>query len=85
MKVADENRYSSLHKHDVLHIGADNEDAGEMFKKNILGSLPSGYIYGQNVSNLISSLTIGYQDSMDFKDLPVPYVCVAADMVSGKS
>ena len=85
MKVADENRYSSLHKHDVLHIGADNEDAGEMFKKNILGSLPSGYIYGQNVSNLISSLTIGYQDSMDFKDLPVPYVCVAADMVSGKA
>ncbi len=85
MKVADEHRFTPLHKHDVLHFGADQEDGIEMFKKNILGSLPSGYIYGQNVSNLISSLTIGYQDSMDFKDLPIPFVCVASDMVSGKA
>ncbi len=85
MKVADENRFTPLHKHDVLHIGADNEDGQDMFRKNILGSLPSGYIYGQNVSNLISSLTVGYQDSMDFKDLPIPFACVAADMVSGKA
>ena len=85
MKLADENRFTPLHKHDVLHFGADQEDGLEMLKKNILGSLPSGYIYGQNVSNLISSLTIGYQDSMDFKDLPIPFACVAADMVSGKA
>jgi NTE family protein len=85
MKVADENRFTPLHKHDVLHFGADQEDEADMFKKNILGSLPSGYIYGQNVSNLISSLTIGYQDSIDFIDLPIPYACVAADMVSGKA
>ena len=84
MKVADEMRFSPVHKHDALHIGADHDD-GDMFKKNILGSLPSGYIYGQNVTNLISSLTIGYQDSMDFKNLPIPFVCVAADMVSGKA
>ena len=56
-----------------------------MLKRNLLGSLPSGYIYGQNVNNLISSLTVGYQDSIDFKDLPKPYVCIAADMVSGKA
>ena len=85
MKVADENRFTPLHKHEVLHIGADHEDGIEMFKKNLLGSLPSGYIYGQNVSNLISSLTIGYQDSMDFKDLPIPFACIASDMVSGKA
>ncbi|MDE6147609.1 MAG: patatin-like phospholipase family protein, partial [Bacteroidales bacterium] len=52
---------------------------------NLLGRLPSGYIYGQNVSNLISSLTIGYQEPMDFIDLPIPFACVAADMVSGKA
>ena len=85
MKVADEARFTPVHKHDVLHIGADHDDQGDMFKKNILGSLPSGYIFGQNVANLISSLTIGYQDSMDFKDLPIPFVCVASDMVSGKA
>ena len=84
MKVADEMRFSPVHKHDALHIGADH-DGEDMFKKNILGSLPSGYIYGQNVTNLISSLTIGYQDSMDFKNLPIPFVCIASDMVSGKA
>lgn len=85
MRLADENRFDPVHRHDVLDIGADNEDGMEFLKKNLLGSLPSGYIYGQNVSNLISSLTIGYQDPMKFRDLPVPFVCVAADMVSGKA
>lgn len=85
MKLADEYRLDPVHRHDVLHIGADNEEGLDMLKRNILGSLPSGYIYGQNVSNLISSLTIGYQDSMAFRDLPIPYACIASDMVSGKA
>ena len=85
MRVADDSRFSPVHKHDALRIGADYDDQTDMFKKNILGSLPSGYIYGQNVTNLISSLTIGYQDPMDFSDLPIPFVCIASDMVSGKA
>jgi NTE family protein len=68
-----------------FHIGADNESGADFLKNNLLGSLPSAYIYGQNVSNLISSLTVGYQDSIDFKTLPRPYVSIAADMVSGKA
>lgn len=47
--------------------------------------LPSGIVYGQNVNNLINSLTAGYHDPMDFMDLPVPFVCVAADMVTNKA
>ena len=85
MKMMNDYRFDPMHKHDMLNIGADNEGGADFFKKNLLGSLPSGYIFGQNVSNLISSLTIGYQDSIDFKDLPVPYACIAADMVSGKA
>ncbi|MEE0237673.1 MAG: patatin-like phospholipase family protein [Bacteroidales bacterium] len=85
MMRADENRFDPAHRKDILHVGADNEDGAEFLKKNLLGSLPSGYIYGQNVSNLISSLTIGYQDPMSFQDFPIPFVCVAADMVSGKA
>lgn len=85
MKLADEHRFDHIKRHEILHIGADNEDGADFLKKNFLGSLPSGYIYGQNVSNLISSLTIGYQDSIDFQDLPIPFVCVATDMVSGKA
>ena len=85
MKLADDNRFDPVHRHDILDIGADSENGADFLKKNLLGSLPSGYIYGQNVSNLISSLTIGYQDKMKFIDLPRPFVCVAADMVSGKA
>ena len=85
MKVADEHRFDDIRRYESLHIGADNESGSDFLKKNLLGSLPSGYIYGQNVSNLISSLTIGYQDSIDFQTLPVPYACVATDMVSGRA
>lgn len=85
MKLADENRYDPMHKHEMLDIGADNERGSDFLKRNLIGSLPSGYIYGQNVSNLISSLTIGYQDEMDFIDLPIPFFCIASDLVSGKA
>ena len=84
MKLAEEYRFDSR-EHEILHIGADHENTLDLLKRNLLGSLPSGYIYGQNVSNLISSLTIGYQDSTSFSSFPVPFVCVAADMVSGKA
>ena len=85
MKLADEYRFDDMRRHEVFHIGADNESGSEFLKRNLLGSLPSGYIYGQNVSNLISSLTIGYQDSTDFQSFPIPFACVATDMVSGKA
>lgn len=48
-------------------------------------SLPSGYVYGFNVNNLISSLTVGYQDSLSFTTLPIPYFAVAADIISCKA
>ena len=48
-------------------------------------SLPAGYAYGLNVNNLISSLTVDYHDSLDFMSLPIPFVCVASDMVSCKA
>ncbi len=85
MMIVDDNRFDPINRHDEFHLGADSGDGHEFFKKNLLGSLPSGYIFGQNVSNLISSLTIGYQDEMNFQDLPIPFACVAADMVSGKA
>ena len=84
-KLEDEELQNHIRRHEDLHIGAEDNDGSDFIKKNLLGSLPSAYIYGQNVSNMISSLTIGYQDSMDFKDLPVPFVCIATDMVSGKA
>lgn len=85
-KVQHALKFGPMRKHpEEFHIGADKPSGLLMLKKNLLGSLPSGYIYGQNVNNLISSLTVGYQDSIDFKELPKPFVCIAADMVSGKA
>ncbi len=85
MKRADETRFDPVHRHEDFHFGADFEEGTDFIRKNLMGSLPSGYIFGQNVSNMISSLTIGYQDEMDFMDLPIPFICIAADMVSGKA
>ena len=60
-------------------------DAGALVSSNLMGSLPSGFVYGQNVSKLIASLTAGYADSTDFFRFPIPFACVATDIVSGKA
>ena len=52
---------------------------------DLLSSLPSGYVYGFNVNNLLSSLSVGYQDDISFADLPIPFFCVATDIVSCKA
>lgn len=45
--------------------------------------IPSGIIYGQKVSLLFSSLTFPYESITDFDKLPIPYRCVAVDLVTG--
>lgn len=74
------------HRHKDLHFGAESgSDPADVVGGGLLGSLPSGYIFGQNVNNIISSLTVGYQDNTDFLNLPIPFMCVATDMVSMKA
>ena len=52
---------------------------------NIARSLPAGYINGLNVNNIFSSISAGYQDSVSFLDFPIPFCCVASDLVSCKA
>ena len=59
--------------------------ATEDVKNNLMGSLPSGFVYGQNVNQIFTSRTVGYSDSLDFAKLPIPFVSVATDMVSCKA
>jgi len=68
-----------------LHLSADNEKPVDMVQRSLLSSLPSGFLFGQNVQYLISSLTPGHADSTDFFKLPVPFACVATDVVSGRA
>ena len=70
---------------DALHLGADGGLGDKSLKENIFGSLPAGYIFGHNVNNIFSGLTVGYQDDIDFTELPIPFFCVASEMVSGKA
>ncbi len=65
-----------------LHLGAAEDD---ITRGSLLGSLPSGFVFGQNVNHLITSRTVGYSDSTDFFKFPIPFACVATDMVSGKA
>ena len=44
--------------------------------------MPDGYLYGLNVRNTLSSVSVGYQDSLYFSDLPIPFACVATDLHS---
>lgn len=48
---------------------------------SILNNVPMSYVFGQNVYNLFTSLTIGYQDEIDFNNMPIPFACVAVDIV----
>lgn len=47
-------------------------------------AIPSGLIYGQNIQMFFLSLTAPYEGVESFDDLPIPYRCVAVDLVSGK-
>ena len=60
-------------------------DTEEYERQSFISSLPSGYAYGFNVNNLISSLTVGYHDEQSFARFPLPFVCVASDVISCKA
>ena len=51
----------------------------ESINKMGLG-MPDGFLYGLNVRNMLSSVSVGYQDSLSFAELPIPYACVATDL-----
>lgn len=46
--------------------------------------LPAGFVNGQNILSLLTGLSGGYQDSIDFKNLPIPFTCIATDLATGE-
>ncbi len=69
-----------------IHLGADEgDDFSSLARGNLMGSLPSGFVFGQNVNQIITSRTVGYSDSTDFFKLPIPFACVATDIASGRA
>ena len=42
--------------------------------------MPDGFLFGINVRNTLGAVSVGYQDSISFADLPIPFACVATDI-----
>ncbi len=47
-------------------------------------TIPSGMIYGQNIQMEFLKMTAPYEDVTNFDNLPIPFRCVAVDLVTGK-
>ena len=60
-------------------------DGKDFERKDLLSSLPSGYISGLNVNEIFSDMSVDYHGDIDFTELPIPFCCVASDLVSGKA
>lgn len=51
---------------------------------SFISQLPSSYVNNSALINLFNDLCVGYQEEMDFNDLPIPFACVATDMITGE-
>lgn len=49
-----------------------------------MSAMPLGVMAGDNLLNLFNRLSVGFQDSTSFDSLPIPYACVATDLMTGK-
>ena len=61
------------------HENLFNHDPNSTF----ISQLPSAYVNNSSLINLFNDLCVGYQEDMDFNDLPIPFACVATDMITG--
>ena len=63
--------------------GEAHTSSGDMAKEasaKIGFGLPDGVLFGFNIRNLLSSVSVGYQDSLSFRNFPTPFYCVSAEM-----
>lgn len=72
-------RDGKLHLKEATELNTQNGLSG------IMSSLPSGYVYGLHINEAFSDFTVGYQDSLSFSTLPLPFACVATEVVSCKA
>jgi NTE family protein len=45
----------------------------------------TGLVQGTNLEMLFNDMTVGHHDSLDFRSLPIPFACVAANIVDGSA
>lgn len=62
-----------------------NSDRDELQNQSFKNSLPTGIVSGDNLINLFNSLSVGYSDPIDFNKLPIPFLCIATNMMNGEA
>ena len=77
-RIDRQTRYNKNYEQSDTRTG----DMGQEMMAKVGMGLPDGFLFGYNVRNTLSSVTVGYQDSVAFDKLPVPFFCVATDMLS---
>ena len=50
-----------------------------------MSAMPLGAVEGDDLLNLFNCLSIGFQDSMNFDSMPIPFACVATDLMTGNA
>jgi NTE family protein len=60
-------------------------DKEELQSRSFKNSLPTGIVSGDNLINLLNSLSVGYSDSLSFRDLPIPFLCMATNLMNGEA
>ena len=68
----------------LLHVPFSHESLFDHDPNStFISQLPSAYVNNSSLINLFNDLCVGYQEDMDFNDLPIPFACVATDMITG--
>ncbi len=67
---------------DYSRLGAGIQQRPE--SGSFLSNIPLAMVDGQNIYNLFTKLSVGYQDSLDFNRMPIPFACVAVDVIGKK-
>jgi len=64
----------------------DAHDVPGQLEFGLRGGLqfPSGFNTGQEVNLVLDSVALPYSEIPSFNDLPIPFACVATDLVTGK-
>lgn len=60
-------------------------DKEELQMRSFKNSLPTGIVSGDNLLNLFNSLSVGYSDEMAYDQLPIPFICIATNMMNGEA
>ena len=81
-----ERRFLSQRRRKVSDELLLNIPYGKYTRNNdaVMSAMPLGAVEGDNLLNLFNCLSVGFQDSMSFDSMPIPFACVATDLMTGK-